>query len=80
MMMMKGSGRESGDGEIGRTPEQPAVPGRSGAGTGGRRIWSWSAIADGGVFFRGQLFCVAMYWVKNAFADAALIVDVKGAC
>ena len=39
MMMMKGSGREAGDSEIGRTPEQPAVPGRSGAGTGGRRIY-----------------------------------------
>ena len=43
MMMMKGSGRESGDGEIGRTPEQPAVPGRSGAGTGGRRIFAHMA-------------------------------------
>ena len=35
MMMMKGSGRESGDGEIGRTPEQPARPRRSGAGLAG---------------------------------------------
>ena len=32
MMMMKGSGRESGDGEIGRTPEQRA--GRRGSGAG----------------------------------------------
>ena len=35
MMMMKGSGRESGDGEIGRTPEQPARSRRSGAGLAG---------------------------------------------
>ena len=34
-MMMKGSGRESGDGEIGRTPEQPARPRGSGAGLSG---------------------------------------------
>ena len=32
MMMMGGSGRESGDDEIGRTPEQPARPRGSGAG------------------------------------------------
>ena len=35
MMMKKGWGRESGDGEIGRTPEQPARPRGSGAGLAG---------------------------------------------
>ena len=30
--------------------------------------------------FRGQFFCAAMYWVKNAFADAAPDRNVKGAC
>ena len=35
MMMMQGLGRESGDGEIGRTPEQPARPRGSGAGLAG---------------------------------------------
>ena len=50
MMMMKGSGRESGDGEIGRTPEQPARPRGSGAGLaggGGFRGWKFGLSARG---------------------------------
>ena len=30
--------------------------------------------------FRGQFFCVAMYWAKGPFADAALGWDVKRVC
>ena len=60
MMMMKGSGRESGDGEIGRTPEQPARPRRSGAGLAGgggflpmQSMWKREEINRATAQFRG---------------------------
>ena len=65
MMMMKGWGRESGDGEIGRTPEQPARPRGSGAGLAG----------GGGLECTCQCFLRKKYWVSNAVrSECAVLV------
>ena len=63
MMMMKGSGRESGDGEIGRTPEQPARPRRSGAGLAGGGGFRASGKHAAPISLPGETFVVQHHFV-----------------